>query len=34
MVGRPMFVWLSMEKDNAIGKGRIRWNRIGLSKFE
>ena len=34
IVGRPMFVWLSMEKDNAIGKGRIRWNRIGLSNFE
>lgn len=34
VVGRPMFVWLSMEKDNAIGKGRIRWNRIGLGNFE
>ena len=34
IVGRPMFVWLSMEKDNPWGKGHIRWNRIGLSNFE
>ena len=34
IVGRPMFVWLSIEKDNAWGKGHIRWNRIGLSNFE
>ncbi len=34
VVGRPMFVWLSIEKDNAWGKGHIRWNRIGLSEFE
>ena len=34
IVGRPMFVWLSIEKDNPWGKGRIRWNRIGLSNFE
>ena len=34
IVGRPMFVWLSMEKDNAWGKGHIRWNRLGLSNFE
>ena len=34
VVGRPMFVWLSIEKDNAWGKGHIRWNRIGLSNFE
>ena len=34
IVGRPMFVWLSIEKDNAWGKGHIRWNRIGLSDFE
>lgn len=34
IVGRPMFVWLSIEKDNPWGKGHIRWNRIGLSNFE
>ena len=34
IVGRPMFVWLSMEKDNPWGKGHIRWSRIGLSNFE
>jgi signal peptidase I len=34
IVGRPMFVWLSIEKDNAWSKGHIRWNRIGLSNFE
>ena len=34
IVGRPMFVWLSIEKDNPWGKGHIRWNRIGLANFE
>ena len=34
IVGRPMFVWLSIDKDKPWGKGRIRWNRIGLSNFE
>ena len=34
IVGTPMFVWLSIEKDNPWGKGHIRWNRIGLSNFE
>ena len=34
IVGRPMFVWLSIEKDNALGEGFIRWNRLGLSNFE
>ena len=34
IVGRPMFVWLSIEKDNPWGKGHIRWKRIGLSNFE
>ena len=34
IVGRPMFVWLSIEKNNPWGKGHIRWNRIGLSNFE
>ena len=34
IVGTPMFVWLSIEKDNPWGKGHIRWKRIGLSNFE
>ena len=34
IVGRPMFVWLSIDKDKNWGQGRIRWNRIGLSNFE
>ncbi len=34
IVGRPMFVWLSIEKDYPWGKGHIRWKRIGLSNFE
>ena len=34
IVGRPMFVWLSIEKDNPWGKGHIRWKRIGLSNFD
>lgn len=29
IVGQPRFVWLSLEKDNAWGKGHIRWSRIG-----
>ncbi len=29
IVGRPVFIWLSIEKDKAWGKGHIRWNRIG-----
>ena len=34
IVGRPMFVWLSIDKDKTWGDGHIRWNRIGLSNFE
>lgn len=34
IVGRPMFVWLSIDKDKSWSEGRIRWNRIGLSNFE
>ena len=34
IVGTPMFVWLSIEKDNPWGKGHIRWKRIGLANFE
>ncbi len=30
IVGRPVFIWLSIEKDKAWGKGHIRWNRIGM----
>jgi len=29
IVGRPVFVWLSIEKDQPWLKGHIRWNRIG-----
>lgn len=29
IVGRPVFIWLSIEKDNPWGKGRVRWNRLG-----
>ena len=33
IVGQPIFVWLSIEKDKPWGKGHIRWNRIGLHGF-
>lgn len=29
IVGRPVFIWLSIEKDKPWFKGHIRWNRIG-----
>ena len=29
IVGRPVFIWLSVEKDRPWLKGHIRWNRIG-----
>ena len=29
IVGRPVFIWLSIDKDKPWFKGRIRWNRIG-----
>lgn len=29
IVGRPVFIWLSIEKDKSWGQGHIRWNRIG-----
>lgn len=29
IVGRPVFIWLSIEKDNPWGKGHVRWRRIG-----
>ncbi|MBR4547908.1 MAG: signal peptidase I [Paludibacteraceae bacterium] len=30
IVGRPVFVWLSIEKDKPWFHGHIRWNRIGM----
>lgn len=33
IVGRPVFVWLSIEKDNPWFKGHIRWKRIGMHAF-
>ena len=29
VVGRPVFIWLSIDKDKPWFKGHIRWNRIG-----
>lgn len=29
IVGRPVFIWLSIEKDRPWFKGHIRWNRLG-----
>lgn len=34
IVGRPVFIWLSIEKDNPWGKGHIRWKRIGMKAWE
>ena len=31
IVGQPIFVWLSIEKDKPWGKGHIRWSRLGLT---
>ena len=33
IVGRPLFVWLSIEKDQPWLKGHIRWNRIGMKAW-
>ncbi len=33
IVGRPVFIWLSVEKDRPWGKGHIRWNRIGKTAW-
>ncbi len=30
IVGRPVFVWLSVEKDKPWFKGHIRWDRLGM----
>ena len=29
IVGRPIFIWLSVEKDKPWFKGHIRWTRLG-----
>jgi len=34
IVGRPIFIWLSIEKDRPWGKGHIRWNRIGKTAWQ
>lgn len=34
IVGRPVFIWLSVEKDRPWGKGHIRWNRIGKTAWQ
>jgi len=34
IVGRPVFIWLSVEKDRKWFKGHIRWNRIGRKAWE
>lgn len=31
IVGRPVFIWLSLEKDKAWFSGHIRWNRLFMS---
>ncbi len=34
IVGRPVFIWLSIEKDNPWFKGHIRWNRLGNKAWQ
>jgi len=34
IVGRPVFIWLSIEKDQPWLKGHIRWNRLGKKAWE
>jgi len=34
IVGRPVFIWLSIEKDKPWFKGHIRWNRLGKKAYE
>jgi len=34
IVGRPVFIWLSIEKDKPWLKGHIRWNRLGKKAWE
>lgn len=33
IVGQPIFVWLSIEKDRPWFSGHIRWNRIGMHAY-
>jgi signal peptidase I len=28
VVGRPVFIWLSLDKDKGVLEGKIRWNRL------
>ena len=28
MVGKPVFVWLSLDKDYSLFDGKIRWNKL------
>ncbi|MGL5618744.1 MAG: signal peptidase I, partial [Tannerellaceae bacterium] len=28
VIGKPILVWLSIDKDRSWGDGRIRWNRL------
>ncbi len=34
IVGRPVFIWLSIEKDKPWFKGHIRWNRLGKRAWQ
>jgi len=34
IVGRPVFIWLSIEKDKPWFKGHIRWNRLGKTAWQ
>jgi signal peptidase I len=34
IVGRPMFIWLSIDKDERGLFNRIRWSRIGQTHFD
>jgi len=34
IVGRPVFIWLSVEKDKPWLKGHIRWNRLGKTAWQ
>jgi signal peptidase I len=28
VVGKPIFIWLSLDKDKSLFNGKIRWNRL------
>ncbi len=34
IVGRPVFIWLSIDKDKPWGKGHIRWKRLFNKAWE